>query len=120
MNYKGKNKKGEAEKPKEPELDDNAGGKWNELYKLAEKKKSRTNRPNDEIELEKQQDEFTFKPKISKKSLKISSSPRTQKNKPQLKASTDTGLSSARGGARRQQQLNNKDVLLSVDINLGE
>lgn len=84
---------------------------------MAEKKKTRTNKPVDEVELQKEQEEFTFKPKISKKSLNIASSPRTNKNKPQLKAATDTGLNSARGGKNKQQ---NKDILLSVDINLGD
>jgi hypothetical protein len=45
------------------------GDKWSQLYNLREKKQSRQNRNLDEIEIEKAEGEYTFKPQISKKSL---------------------------------------------------
>lgn len=42
------------------------GGKWQELYKMAERKKDRLNRNKDEIDFLKNPEEFTFQPNAHK------------------------------------------------------
>ena len=42
------------------------GDKWQELYKMAEKKKDRQNRNKDDIDFMKNPEEFTFQPNAHK------------------------------------------------------
>lgn len=58
----------------------NAGNKWSELYKMAERKKERQNRDKDEIEYLKNPEEFTFQPNSHKaKGARRNMSPKVQR-----------------------------------------
>jgi len=98
--------------------------KWSELFQMAEKKKERKNRDVDDIEIERGEQEFTFKPKISRKSLRMEMNAGSPRRKQQMKAPTDTGLK------RRGHQVATEEFvfdiqtkqegepLLHVDVNL--
>lgn len=112
-----------AKKTENPEK---KADKWSELYKMAEKKKERKNRNMDEIEIEKAQDEFTFKPKISQRSLRMEMNPNSPRRKQQMKAATDSGITGGRGRkavAGNQEEFvfdirTDAEPLLHVDVNL--
>lgn len=90
---------------------------------MAEKKKERKNRNMDEIEVEKAKEEFTFKPKISQRSLRMELNPNSPRTKQQRKAATDSGLAGGRGRKGNQEEFvfdirTDAEPLLHVDVNL--
>jgi len=91
---------------------------------MAEKKKERKNRQMDEIEMEKANDEFTFKPKISQRSLRMELNQNSPRRKPQVKAATDSGVGkNKRGQISNQEEFvcdirTDAEPLLHVDVNL--
>lgn len=67
-----------SKKYKQPQQD---GDKWNHLYKMGEKKKMRKDRNLDEIEIEKEEGEYTFKPRISQRSLRMGVDPNSPRRR---------------------------------------
>jgi hypothetical protein len=91
---------------------------------MAEKKKERKNRNNDEIEIEKQEGEYTFKPQISKASMRMDLNKNSPRRRQQLKAATDTGIRKRGAVAAEATEefvfdiRTSEEPLLHVDINL--